>query len=53
MTLDREYAAYAKRLAEIPEADIAWFGGWVSADGSIHDWSWGRPGIRVSIPRRV
>ena len=48
-TLEREYARYAKRLAGIPEVDIAWFGAWVSADGSIKDWGGGRPGIRVVI----
>lgn len=30
-----EQAEYASRVANISEADIAWFGGWLSADGSI------------------
>lgn len=40
---------YAARVAAIDEATIAWFSGWLCADGCIAEHSDGRPTIKFTI----
>ena len=45
----QEHLDYAERIAAIPETTIAWFGGWLSADGSIKAHSEKAPKISFII----
>lgn len=40
---------YAEKVATLGEARIAWFAGWVCADGSIGDAGGGRPRIKFTL----
>lgn len=47
-----DHVAYQRRLDEIDEATFAWFGGWLSADGSILEPHPLRPRIRFVLTDR-
>jgi hypothetical protein len=46
----RRHVAYRKYIEELDESVVAWFGGWLSADGSIHsEQKMRRPGISFKL----